>query len=283
MSARSGPRTRRVIPSALAAPLAALLASAALAACSGEPARSAAIGTDAPVIVPQGPGAPGRTATPGERLGLPPAGPVAADVRFAEGMIPHHRQALEMAGLVPDRTATPAVRRFADRIASAQGPEITAMSSWLTALGRPVPAGHAHAPAGYGMASPREMNALRAARGPAFDRLFLTLMIRHHGGALKMAGEELAGGADQVMRRTAQDVYAGQSIEAARMEKTRSELPAGFRSGGEEGSGRPEHVGQLGVEIHEVGLATGGHLLVGAVEELGQRGQRHLEQRLPER
>jgi uncharacterized protein (DUF305 family) len=231
MSARSGPRTRRVTPPALAAPLAALLASAALVACSGEPARPAAIGTDAPVIVPQGPGAPGRTATPGERLGLPPAGPVAADVRFAEGMIPHHRQALEMAGLVPERTATPAVRRFADRIASAQGPEITAMSSWLTALGREVPAGHAHAPAGYGMASPQEMTALRAARGPAFDRLFLTLMIRHHGGALKMAGEELASGADQVMRRTAQDVYAGQSIETARMEKARSELPAGFRSG----------------------------------------------------
>ncbi|MEV0352787.1 DUF305 domain-containing protein [Nonomuraea sp. NPDC050680] len=209
---------------ALAAAVLAALMLPMLSACAQEAERPSAIGTDAPVIVPQGPGTPARTATPGERLGQPPPAPAAADVRFAEGMIPHHRQALEMTGLVKDRTTTPAVRRFAEQIASAQRPEITVMSSWLASLGRPVPADHSHGPEGYGMATLEEMNALRAARAAAFDRLFLQLMVRHHGGALKMAGEELAAGTDQPMRRMARDVYSGQSIEITRMKAALMEI-----------------------------------------------------------
>ncbi|MEU8247189.1 DUF305 domain-containing protein [Nonomuraea sp. NPDC048916] len=196
-----------------------------LAGCAQEPDRPAPIGTDAPVIVPQGPGSPARTATPGERIGQGVTKPEAADVRFAEGMIPHHRQALEMTGLVAERTTTPGIRRFAEQIAVAQRPEITLMSSWLSALGRPVPADHAHGPAGSGMATLEEMNALRAARGTAFDRMFLELMIRHHEGALKMAGEQLADGRDQAMRMLARDVYSGQSIEIARMRRALDSLP----------------------------------------------------------
>ncbi|WP_113699512.1 DUF305 domain-containing protein [Nonomuraea lactucae] len=197
-----------------------------LAACAQRPDGPSAIGSDAPVIVPEGPGRPARTATPGERIGQPSPRPEAADVRFAEGMIPHHRQALEMTGLVAERTTTPAVTRFAGQIALAQRPEIDLMSSWLSALGRPVPAGHAHAPAGYGMATPEQMNALRAARGTPFDRMFLTLMIRHHQGALRMAEEQLAAGRDPAMRRMARDVYSGQSIEIARMRRVLEGLPA---------------------------------------------------------
>ncbi|MCA2190467.1 DUF305 domain-containing protein [Nonomuraea cavernae] len=201
------------------------MAAFVLAGCAEEPDQPSPIGTDAPVIVPQGPGTPARTATPGERIGQGDARPEAADVRFAEGMIPHHRQALEMTGLVAERTTDAGVRRFAEQIAMAQRPEISLMSSWLSALGRPIPAEHAHGPAGYGMATLEEMNALRAARGTAFDRMFLELMIRHHEGALKMAGEQLTGGRDPDMRRLAADVSSGQSIEIARMRRVLDALP----------------------------------------------------------
>ncbi|MFG3436845.1 DUF305 domain-containing protein [Nonomuraea sp. NPDC047897] len=198
----------------------------ALAGCSEKAEEPSAITGDAPVLVPDGPGAPARTATPGERIGRPSPEPAAADVRFAEGMIPHHRQALEMTGLVAGRTTTPAVRRFAEQIAVAQRPEIRLMSSWLSAVGRPVPGGHEHGSGGYGMATQAEMNTLRATRGAAFDRSFLTLMIRHHEGALKMAREQLAAGRDESMRRMARDVYAGQSIEIARMRRALERVPS---------------------------------------------------------
>ncbi|WP_245765811.1 DUF305 domain-containing protein [Nonomuraea jiangxiensis] len=185
------------------------------------------IGTEAPVLVPGKPGEPGRTATPGERVGQSPQPTVASDVRFAEAMIPHHRQALEMTSLVEARTTTAVVRSLARSITVAQTPEIRTMTGWLAELGRPAPAAHEHAPAaGYGMASEAELNALRAARGTAFDRMFLRLMTRHHQGAVKMAGEELAGGRDLRMRMLAKDVYSGQSIEIARMAEALESLPS---------------------------------------------------------
>jgi uncharacterized protein (DUF305 family) len=75
------------------------------------------------------------------------------------------------------------------------------------------------------MATEAQLRELRAARGAAFDRMFLELMIRHHEGAVRMAGEQLAGGRDQRMRRMARDVYAGQSIEITRMRTTLDTLP----------------------------------------------------------
>ncbi|GAA3096418.1 DUF305 domain-containing protein [Nonomuraea salmonea] len=76
------------------------------------------------------------------------------------------------------------------------------------------------------MATQEQLNALRGARNGAFDRLFLQLMTRHHEGAVKMAGEQLAGGRDQRMRLLAKDVYSGQSIEIARMRRVLESLPA---------------------------------------------------------
>ncbi|PZG15004.1 DUF305 domain-containing protein [Nonomuraea aridisoli] len=199
-----------------------------IAGCSPQSSPSpepSPVGTEAPVIVPGSPGAPARTATPGERVGRSPSPAVAADVRFAEGMIPHHRQALEMTSLVEARTTTETVRSLARRITAAQTPEINAMTRWLTELGRTPPAGHAHTHAdGYGMATEEELNALRAARGTAFDRLFLQLMTRHHEGAVKMAGEQLASGRDQRMRLLARDVYTGQGIEIGRMREALESL-----------------------------------------------------------
>ncbi|WP_169950084.1 DUF305 domain-containing protein [Microbispora sp. H11081] len=195
----------------------------ALAACSSSgvapPARA-----DAPVVVP---GAPGQSDPPPPSRPAAEAGPVAADVRFAEAMIPHHRQALEMAGLAAGRTENPLVTAVASRVADGQRPEIAAMESWLRALGRTPPPGHDHGTSdqgtgdqgtgGYGMASEEELTRLRTARGRAFDELFLTLMIRHHEGAVRMAAEELRQGRDRTMRTMAQDVVSGQQIEIARM------------------------------------------------------------------
>jgi uncharacterized protein (DUF305 family) len=200
----------------------------AVVSCSQEPVQQPSpVGTEAPVIVPGSPGAPVRTATPGERVGQSAKAAVAADVRFAEAMIPHHRQALEMTSLVNGRTTTPVILAFARSITAAQTPEIKAMTGWLGELGRSASPGHAHDhAAGYGMATPEELKALRAAKGTVFDRLFLQLMTRHHEGAVKMAGEELAGGRDHRMRLLAKDVYSGQSIEIARMRKALRSLPA---------------------------------------------------------
>ncbi|WP_345386438.1 DUF305 domain-containing protein [Nonomuraea salmonea] len=97
------------------------------------------MGTEAPVIVPGSPGAPARTARPGERVGRTPSAAVAADVRFAEGMIPHHRQALEMTALVEARTTTGSIRSLARQISAAQTPEIKVMTNWLAELGRRAP------------------------------------------------------------------------------------------------------------------------------------------------
>ncbi|MGJ6964956.1 DUF305 domain-containing protein [Streptosporangium sp. G11] len=174
-------------------------------------------GSGAPVIIPGGPGEPGRTARPGENLGETEARVTAADVRFAEGMIPHHRQALEMAALVPSRSSSPVLRRLAGRITAAQRPEIAAMTSWLRAAGR-TPGEHDGSGGHGGHTLPlEEMNRLRAARGAAFDTLFLTLMITHHEAAVTMAGLQLREGSDRAMLATAKDVVSGQGIEIARM------------------------------------------------------------------
>lgn len=171
--------------------------------------------TGAPVIIPGGPGEAGRTARPGENLGESEAGVTAADVRFAEGMIPHHRQALEMAELVPSRSSSPVLRKLAERITAAQRPEIRAMTSWLEVAGRTPGAHGGHDDA----VTLEEMNRLRTARGAAFDTLFLTLMISHHEAAVAMAGLQLREGTDRAMLATAGDVVSGQKVEIARMRR----------------------------------------------------------------
>jgi uncharacterized protein (DUF305 family) len=199
----------------------------ALAACTaGEPEHGSLLvaGSGAPVIVPGAPGDTGRTARPGERLGRSESRPSAADVLFTQRMIPHHRQALEMADLAPSRTSAPGILAICRRISFGQRPEVDVMSRWLRALGRGVADGHPGHTAspgqdGYGMASLAEMNRLRSSRGGAFDTLLLRLMIRHHEGAVKMAGEELSSGTDQIMRKLAQDVASGQRVEIGRMRK----------------------------------------------------------------
>ncbi|GAA2424758.1 DUF305 domain-containing protein [Streptomyces glaucus] len=147
----------------------------------------------------------------------------AADVAFAEGMIPHHRQAVEMAGLAPERAQSPEVKKLAADIRKAQEPEIKKLSGWLTSWGEEVPTEGAmdHSMHGgmEGMMTAEEMTELENASGKAFDTAFLEMMIKHHEGAVEMAETEQADGVHAAARRMAADIIASQSAEIEQMNK----------------------------------------------------------------
>lgn len=141
-----------------------------------------------------------------------------------QGMIGHHAQALEMAALLPDRSRRDDMRLLATRIEVSQTDEIRMMQQWLEARGQQVPGPHAHhapgAPLMPGMLTAEEMSRLAGARGDAFDRLFLELMIKHHEGALTMvkALYSTAGaGQESEIYAFASDVDADQRMEIDRM------------------------------------------------------------------
>jgi uncharacterized protein (DUF305 family) len=164
-----------------------------------------------------------------------------ADVHFMSAMIGHHAQAIVMSDWAPTHGADAAVRRLAERIINAQQDEIATMQRWLKSRGQPVPepalsmsngagmkmnhSGHAHSERGMlmpGMLTEAQMRQLDQARGPEFDRLFLTFMIQHHKGAVTMV-KDLFGskgaGQDETVFKFANDVSVDQSTEIARMEK----------------------------------------------------------------
>jgi uncharacterized protein (DUF305 family) len=161
----------------------------------------------------------------------------AADVEFMSGMIPHHAQAVVMAGWAASHGARGDVRILCERIVVAQGDEIALMRNWLRDRGQTVPAADAthhrmkmngmdHDMLMPGMLSPEEMAALDKARGPEWDRLFLEGMIKHHEGALKMVDDVFeAYGAlqDDDLFKFASDIYADQTAEIDRMRKMLAE------------------------------------------------------------
>ncbi|MBC6462483.1 DUF305 domain-containing protein [Actinomadura sp. HBU206391] len=205
-----------------------VIAAFAVAGCSGGDEKTprsspGVVGSGAPVIVPGRPGEPNRTAKPGETVDSGVRAANDADVRFMQRMIPHHEQALEMTALVKDRAQNTKLRALADRIGAAQGPEISAMQSWLRSQGKSTAGGgHGHGAHGAGampgMATPEQMNKLKAVSGKEFDKLFLELMIAHHKGAITMANEVLGAGADVTVNRMAIDVNTGQASEIRRMQ-----------------------------------------------------------------
>jgi uncharacterized protein (DUF305 family) len=140
------------------------------------------------------------------------------DATFAADMIVHHRGAIEMAKLASSRATDPAVVTLAGRIEAAQQPEITTMSAWLRSWGMEMPAEmagmHDSMP---GMASPADLAGLKAARGPAFDDMFLAMMIEHHEGAVTMARTEVSGGSNAEAKSLAQKVIQDQTAEIAEM------------------------------------------------------------------
>ncbi|WP_329416922.1 DUF305 domain-containing protein [Streptomyces sp. NBC_00704] len=197
----------------------ALLLALALAGCDSGPDDPSPAAEGPSVIAPGGPGDANRTLSAQEAAEqrADDDTPNTADVSYAQRMIQHHAQALKMTELVPDHARSGDVKRLALRIAAAQGPEIGAMKGWLTAHGeKPASGGHDHT-AMPGMATEAQLAALRAARGKAFDALFLSLMITHHEGALTMAAEVKAQGNNVQIEEMADDVIAQQTSEITRM------------------------------------------------------------------
>ncbi len=147
----------------------------------------------------------------------------AADVTFAQGMIPHHKQAVMMAQQASSRAKSPAVKALAAQIQSAQDPEITTMTGWLTSWGQPTEQSGMSGMAGHdmgsmgGMMSDADMTRLSKLTGAAFDREFLTMMTAHHNGAIEMARTQLAQGQYPPAKALAQNIITGQSAEIAKM------------------------------------------------------------------
>ncbi|MCK8438867.1 DUF305 domain-containing protein [Streptomyces sp. D2-8] len=154
-----------------------------------------------------------------------------ADVMFAQMMIPHHEQALEMAELVDGRASDAEIKSLAADIEKAQDPEIQTMKSWLKAWGKPESAeesmpgmdhgsgGMDHGSGMSGMMSDGDMKKLEAAKGTEFDRMFAEMMIEHHKGAITMAEDEQKKGRNATAEKLAADVVNTQSAEVEKFEK----------------------------------------------------------------
>jgi uncharacterized protein (DUF305 family) len=197
----------------------------------GASCRSAERQSGPPIIQPGAPGQSSRVIEAEQAADLSKVQHTEADVRFMQGMIGHHAQAIEMTTLLPSRTASDDMRKLAMRIEVSQADEIKMMQEWLRARGEDVPSEHAHHMHGAtlmpGMLTPEEMARLTAATGVEFDKLFLEYMIKHHAGALTMVEELFASrgaGQDSDIFAFASDVEADQRMEIDRMGAMLKEL-----------------------------------------------------------
>jgi uncharacterized protein (DUF305 family) len=138
------------------------------------------------------------------------------DVMFAQMMIPHHRQAVQMARQAATKASSPEVKRIAAQIESAQQPEIDKMTGWLKDWGAPTQPPHGTHMA-EGMMSEQDMEKLATRSGTSFDRMFLQMMIKHHQGAVAMAKTEQEQGANPDAKALAGSIVASQSAEITRM------------------------------------------------------------------
>jgi uncharacterized protein (DUF305 family) len=149
-----------------------------------------------------------------------PEGYNADDVAFATNMIPHHRQAVELSGLVDSRSTDPGLVGLAQQIAAAQQPEIETMKVFLVQWNEnpDSSSGHAgHGGAMQGMVDDATMARLNSLRGAEFDELWLESMIGHHQGAIEMAKAEVANGDNDDAKRLAQSIVDTQQAEIGQM------------------------------------------------------------------
>jgi uncharacterized protein (DUF305 family) len=216
---------------------ASLLAAVTMIACSTaiQQSASSASQSGAPASGPR---------TPAERAAADSGRPhyTAADVHFISGMIGHHAQAVVMAGWAPSHGSSASVRTLCERIVVAQTDEIKFMQRWLRERHETVPdadpRGHMmpgmdHPMLMPGMLTPEQVSQLDHARGPEFDRLFLTFMIQHHQGAITMV-ETLMGSysaaQDDAVFKFASDVNADQTTEIDRMNLMLGAMASGTRN-----------------------------------------------------
>lgn len=156
-----------------------------------------------------------------------------ADVAFAQQMIVHHRGALEMSELAVEKTQNAEVRALAEKVISAQQPEIDTMTGWLEEWGYDVPQGTSLEGVEMpgmegmdmgtmpmpGMMSKEQMDQMAGMSGPAFDRMFLESMVEHHRGAIEMAEAQLQDGQNPEALALAEDVIAAQTAEIEEIEQ----------------------------------------------------------------
>ena len=203
------------VPAGLAGGL--LVLSLALTGCSGTTPAGTAPASSAP--------AGSATAQAGAQFND-------ADVAFAQMMIPHHREAVEMADLAVDRAQNPEVKALAEQIRAAQEPEITQLTGFLAAWGAEVPAarsmsgmdhgnmsGMSGTPAIPGAMTSEQMEQLRNATGTGYDSMFLAMTIEHHRGAVAMAQGEVENGGNPDAKQLAEKIVADQNTEISRMQQ----------------------------------------------------------------
>ncbi|WP_046502555.1 DUF305 domain-containing protein [Streptomyces odonnellii] len=189
----------------------------ALAACGGNdtnPSGQAGHGSSHSASA----SASGTAAAPGS-ASAPDTAHNAADTAFAQSMIPHHQQAVEMADLAATRASAAEVMTLAAEIKKAQDPEIKTLSGWLKGWGEQIPAAGADH-SGHGMAGMMgedDMSALESASGAEFDTAFLKLMVKHHEGAVTMSKTEQSQGANPAAKDLAGRIVTAQSAEITRM------------------------------------------------------------------
>ena len=178
----------------------------------------------APLVQPGAPGQASHPIAPAKAADQSKVQFTAADVKFMQGMIGHHQQAVDMTALLYTRTSSNDMKMLAKRIDISQQDEIKMMRRWLEVRGQEIPSEHAMHMHGAtlmpGMLTEEEMARLAQAKGPDFDILFLEGMIKHHGGALTMVHELFAtpgAGQDSEMFGFASDVEADQQAEIDRM------------------------------------------------------------------
>ena len=201
-----------------------------------------------PIIQPGAPGQPGQVISADEASNLATIEYTEADIRFLQGMISHHAQAMEMSDLATSRSAREEVDLLASRINLSQQDEISMMQDWLEDRGLDVPAVDAHHAEEFelmpGMLSPEQYEELEQSSGSEFDRLYLQYMIEHHEGALEMVEnllDQFGSAQDPVLYAFTSDVTSDQTSEIERMTALLSSfstdprvgLAAGFRDAGQ--------------------------------------------------
>ncbi|NNC36047.1 MAG: DUF305 domain-containing protein [Acidimicrobiales bacterium] len=204
---------------------------------------------DVPIVQPGAPGGAVRTLSAQEAIEIADTSYSPDDVLFMQNMIPHHAQAVEMAALAAGRTNLKEIVDVAGRIDASQADEIKFMKDWLNDRGERLKAMAGHgAHSGHhlmeGMATPEQIAELKNTKSTAFDRLFLTLMIEHHDGALKMVKhltDQPGSAYDPVLFEFINDIKTDQTDEIERMNAVlvslssdpRAGLSAGYKNAGE--------------------------------------------------
>lgn len=141
-----------------------------------------------------------------------------ADVTFAQDMIPHHEQAIKMAEIA-SKSDDPAIHELARKIERQQEPEIKKMENLLQEWGSSMGMGEHHMASMPGMMAEAEVQELRSASGVSLDRMFLTMMVEHHKGAIKMAEMEIEEGESRAAIALAEDIVQAQRSEIEEMQQ----------------------------------------------------------------